>query len=71
MMCVNNMLAQASALGCPPTNGQPNAACLCGNQNFAYGLRDCTYQACGQTDGTAVEAYGASYCSGTMSSDAI
>ena len=53
------MLGQAQALGC--NNG--DAKCLCQNQNFAYGIRDCSYQHCqNDTAAGAIIAYGIEYC---------
>jgi hypothetical protein len=53
------MLGQASALGCSSTD----VACLCKNQNFGFGIRDCSYQACPpNTDIAAIIAYGNTYC---------
>lgn len=62
-MCVNNMLAQYSTFNC----AQNDAACLCANVNFGYGLRDCTLQACGQETSTAAVAYGNAYCAAAAS----
>ena len=57
--CINNMLGQAASLGCSAND----AKCLCQNQNFIFGVRDCSYQHC-QNDsnaGTTV-SYGTEYC---------
>ena len=57
------MLKAASALGCPPKNGQPDVCCLCGNARFGYGVRDCVIQACpAGTDTNAIIKYGLNYC---------
>jgi len=51
--CINNMLAQSVALGCPYVNGLPDATCLCSNANFGYGIRDCSVAACGGAESAA------------------
>lgn len=57
------MLGQQVALGCPPVNGQPDAACLCRNVDFGYGVRDCVNEACPSgTDTAAIIRYGVNYC---------
>jgi hypothetical protein len=57
-MCWNNMLGQASQLGC----SSGDIHCLCGNANFQNGLNDCSSQACGSTVHAAVVAYAKSQC---------
>merc|ERR1711881_452883 len=57
--CITNMLGLAPSLGC----GATDAACLCGNVNFAYGIRDCSNAACGSDVAPSVIAYGVAYCS--------
>ncbi|KMU90130.1 chitinase 3 [Coccidioides immitis H538.4] len=57
-MCINNMLNKASELGCDSTD----KACLCSKQNFAFGLRDCTLQACGAEDLPKIIAVGQAIC---------
>ncbi|PVH81748.1 hypothetical protein DL98DRAFT_514404 [Cadophora sp. DSE1049] len=57
--CISNMLGLAPSLGCSATD----AACLCGNVNFAYGIRDCSNAACGAEVAPSVIAYGVAYCS--------
>ena len=55
------MLGQATQLGCQAND----AKCLCQNQNFAYGIRDCSYQSCNnETAAAEVVSYGVAYCSG-------
>jgi hypothetical protein len=56
--CINNMLALAPSLGC----ATPEAACLCHNVNFGYGIRDCSNEACGAAVAATVIAYGNAYC---------
>lgn len=52
------MLAKAPSLGC---SGTPDPACLCKNQNFVYGIRDCATEACG-SDAPAIIAAGTQIC---------
>ncbi|KAI3316935.1 hypothetical protein HD806DRAFT_551279 [Xylariaceae sp. AK1471] len=56
--CFNNLQAQYSA-GC---SSPSDAYCLCNNVNFGYGIRDCANGACSTAVGSAVIAYGSSYC---------
>ena len=58
-VCFNNMLAQYGLLGCAY---EQNAAYLCENVNFGYGLRDCSNGACGTTVASTVIDFGSSYC---------
>ncbi len=53
--CVTAMQGQASQLGC--SGG--DAVCLCANQNFTNGLRDCGAEACGSQ---RTLSFAASYC---------
>merc|ERR1711881_527078 len=65
--CINNMLGQASALGC----ANDDAACLCANADFGYGVRDCTNEACpADADRNAVIQYGLAYCSSVAAGSA-
>lgn len=41
-MCISNMNAKASELGCQ----SGDMDCLCKSENYSYGIRDCTTQAC-------------------------
>lgn len=50
------MQGQWSTLGCASTS---NAACLCSNVNFGYGIRDCANGACGTAVGNTVMLLGA------------
>ena len=53
------MLGKAGEFGCSNTD----AACLCKDANFAYGVRDCSYQSCqNDTAAAIVVAYGTAYC---------
>jgi CFEM domain len=53
------MLGLAVSLGCPSTD----VACLCANQNFGYGVRDCSAQACPPgTDLSGISQYALQYC---------
>ncbi|KAI1457929.1 hypothetical protein F4805DRAFT_160661 [Annulohypoxylon moriforme] len=57
--CINNMLNQASELGC--TDVAPS--CLCTKQNFIYGVRDCATESCqDQSLAQQVIQYGSQYC---------
>jgi len=58
-ICITNMLAKASELGC----STPDPVCLCKNVNFGYGIRDCSNAVCDAADAAAVIAYGTNYCS--------
>lgn len=58
-VCWSNMQGQYSTLGCASTS---NAACLCSNANFGYGIRDCANGACGTAVASTVIAFGSSYC---------
>lgn len=57
------MINQQEGLGCGATGTTANATCLCNNAGFAYGLRDCSNEACGADVASSVLAYGVSYCS--------
>lgn len=60
-VCVGNMLAQAPQLNCAAND----VACLCKNVNFGYGVRDCSYQSCPNTDDAArVVSFGVQFCAG-------
>ncbi|KAF3071254.1 putative cfem domain-containing protein [Daldinia childiae] len=57
--CVNNMLSQASELGCSDIT----PSCLCTKQNFIYGVRDCATESCpDQSVAQQVIQYGSQYC---------
>lgn len=56
--CMNNMIAQYSSLGCSSSQ----AACLCRNANFGYGIRDCANGACGTAVASTVISFGSAYC---------
>ncbi|KAI0130724.1 hypothetical protein F4814DRAFT_456747 [Daldinia grandis] len=57
--CVNNMLSQASQLGCSDIT----PSCLCTKQNFIYGVRDCATESCpDQSVAQQVIQYGSQYC---------
>ncbi|KAI0851960.1 hypothetical protein F5Y00DRAFT_258916 [Daldinia vernicosa] len=59
--CVNNMLSQASQLGC----SEITPSCLCTKQNFIYGVRDCATESCpDQSVAQQVIQYGSQYCAG-------
>ncbi|KAI0385518.1 hypothetical protein F5Y04DRAFT_187057 [Hypomontagnella monticulosa] len=57
--CMNNMLGQASQLGC----GDTAPSCLCTKQNFIYGVRDCATESCqDQSAAQQVIQYGSQFC---------
>lgn len=56
------MMSLASSLGCSGSD----AACLCSNPDFGYGIRDCSNQACGAEVASSVITYGSSYCQGML-----
>jgi WSC domain/CFEM domain len=62
--CFNNMLAQATTLGCPGAD----PACLCQKADFQNGIHDCSIGACGATVGAAVLAFEAQWCTAASSS---
>lgn len=43
-------------------NGDVN--CFCNQSNYAYGVRDCTRQACSAADSAAAVAFAAGQCGG-------
>ncbi|KAF4808987.1 GPI-anchored CFEM domain protein [Colletotrichum siamense] len=57
--CIESMLGKAQSLGCVADD----KACLCRNVDFTYGIRDCSYQSCGD-DAIAKQAidYGVEIC---------
>lgn len=55
---MNNMIALAPSLGCAAND----AACLCKNDNFQWGIRDCSNAVCGSDNAGSVIAFGQSYC---------
>ena len=57
-MCISNMNAKASELGC----NSGDMACLCKKQDYMYGVRDCTAQACPGDDAAAVVKIALSSC---------
>lgn len=53
------MLAKAKELGCP----ESNVACLCLNEKFGNGIRDCTNESCPpKADRQSVIDAGVQYC---------
>ncbi|KAK6543932.1 hypothetical protein TWF694_000650 [Orbilia ellipsospora] len=51
--CVSGMLEQAGAIGCVDSS---DLRCLCGSDNFAYGIRDCVAQGLGKPECVAPAA---------------
>ncbi|ROV88848.1 hypothetical protein VMCG_10179 [Cytospora schulzeri] len=60
--CITNMFKQASALRCEPVDNGVNATCLCMNQYFSRGLRDCSIEACGDDMVDPVESWEVAWC---------
>ncbi|OHE92623.1 CFEM domain-containing protein [Colletotrichum orchidophilum] len=57
--CISAMQGLASDLGCTAGDN----ACLCRNPNFAYGIRDCSFQSCADaSDAEAAVAAGIELC---------
>ncbi|PGH36376.1 hypothetical protein GX50_00711 [[Emmonsia] crescens] len=56
--CLERMMSLAPQLGCRADD----VACLCSNMDFAYGVRDCTIQACGGQDLAAAMAIAQQVC---------
>ncbi|KAL8964402.1 MAG: hypothetical protein Q9197_006937 [Variospora fuerteventurae] len=64
-LCITNMLNLASSLGC---SGPTDVACLCTNDDFGFGIRDCTAEACPpNADRSSVIDFGNEYCRGMSS----
>ncbi|KAJ5657227.1 uncharacterized protein N7484_000876 [Penicillium longicatenatum] len=61
-MCISNMKAKASELGC--TSGDLD--CLCKSQDYSYGIRDCTKQACPDDDASTVLSMALESCPSTQ-----
>lgn len=58
-VCAKNMIGMASQLGCSATD----IACLCKNQDFGNGIRDCAFESCGDDAAAGkVVAWGQQYC---------
>lgn len=49
-MCVNNMNDKASELNCK----SGDMACLCKSEDYSFGIRDCTKEACPSDDAEKV-----------------
>jgi hypothetical protein len=58
--CASNMVSAAKSqeLGCDAGD----VSCLCTNQDFIYGLRDCSAAICNSEQAAAVVAYGLALC---------
>jgi len=54
------MLGKAGQLGCSPND----VKCLCNNQNFGFGIRDCSAALCNQADMQKTITFGQSFCQG-------
>jgi hypothetical protein len=53
------MLGQFSSLGCTSNS---DLSCLCGKPNFMNGLRDCTNEACPDSDKGTVMSFTSTLC---------
>lgn len=58
--CANNMVAadKSEELGCDTGD----LSCLCVNQNFVYGIRDCSAAICNREDAAKAVQYGIEIC---------
>ncbi|KAK4444122.1 hypothetical protein QBC34DRAFT_187861 [Podospora aff. communis PSN243] len=61
-ICIGNMIALSSSLGCPLVSGYPDARCFCSKPDFGYGIRDCTAQSCPPQDIAPVANLAAVLC---------
>lgn len=59
-MCVSNMNNKASDLGCK----SGDMSCLCKTDDYKFGIRDCTQQACPSDDAEKVLAMAVAKCPG-------
>jgi hypothetical protein len=58
-LCISNMNMIANTeFACSPGN----TACFCGESNWAYGVRDCSRQACGEEESSQAISYAAGLC---------
>ena len=57
-MCIDNMNNKASELGCEAGDKR----CLCDSENYSFGVRDCTKQACPDDDSENVVQIALSSC---------
>lgn len=61
------MLAQYESLGCT----SPDPSCVCENENFYYGIRDCSNGACGTDVASTVIAFESAYCSSAIATASV
>ena len=47
-MCFTNMTQKSKELGCELISDEVDPPCVCKVDNFRYGLRDCSREACGE-----------------------
>ncbi|KAL7946617.1 hypothetical protein V8C42DRAFT_321215 [Trichoderma barbatum] len=59
--CANTVRGQFTQYGCVNAD---DAACLCANVNFGFGVRDCGQPGCGATDGQIQAFLAGSFCQG-------
>lgn len=58
--CITNMVAKASEFNC----GATDVHCMCSNENFTFGIRDCSVEHCqNQTAANEIITYGLDICS--------
>src|SRR5436853_2702910 len=66
-VCVNNMLGQASQLGC----SAGDIVCLCKNVNFGNGIKDCATESCpSANDAANVQSAGMAICASYLAAAA-
>ncbi|KAL6854683.1 hypothetical protein J3F83DRAFT_764369 [Trichoderma novae-zelandiae] len=63
--CANQVRGQFTQFGCVNAD---DAACLCGNANFGFGVRDCGQTGCGATDVQVQAFLAGSFCQGKSGS---
>ncbi|KYG44027.1 hypothetical protein M433DRAFT_70375 [Acidomyces richmondensis BFW] len=63
--CINNMIGLAqSQMGC----ASGDVSCYCSKPDFGYGVRDCSDQACSNSQqAESVISFGSSYCASALS----
>lgn len=64
-LCINNMNMIANTQYSCPAGDQ---ACFCSQSNWAYGVRDCSQQACDASQAAQAIGYALSQCQGTFRS---
>lgn len=59
------MLAKYDSLGCATSD----PSCLCRNNNFYYGIRDCANAACGTAVASTVLTFESGYCTSAIAAE--